>query len=374
MTPIKKLLAYGQSCWMDDLTRQMIASGELARRVADEDLRGITSNPAILEKAIVGGDEYDRDIARLAAAGHSPAVIYEELVTTDVRDACDILRPVYDKSCGEDGYVSLEVSPHLAHDTQGSIGEAQRLSARVGRPNLFIKIPGTAAGVPAVEELIFEGINVNITLLFSIASYEAVAQAYLRALERRDAACRPLANVASVASFFLSRIDTLADQLLHHRIVPGGRAGSDPDPQSLLGQVAIANAKLAYQAFKRILASGQWRVVADHGARVQRMLWASTSTKNAAYRDLMYVEQLIGPHTINTMPRQTIAALLDHGIINATVEDRVAQAERVMADLKRLGIDFGLITTQLENEGIQKFIDPFDALLKGLANRREKCG
>src|ERR1700730_15736140 len=218
MNPLKKRLAYGQSCWMDDLTRHMITSGELAHRVADEDLRGITSNPAIFEKAITSGGEYDSDIARLAAAGRSPAEIYEELVTTDVRDACDILRAVYDQSEGEDGYVSLEVSPHLAHDTKGSIDEARRLSAGVGRPNLFIKIPGTAAGVPAVEELIFEGINVNITLLFSIESYEAVARAYLRALERRNAAGRPLANVASVASFFLSRIDTLVDQLLQHRI------------------------------------------------------------------------------------------------------------------------------------------------------------
>jgi transketolase len=372
MNPLKKLLTHGQSCWMDDLTRHMIVSGELARRVAEEDLRGITSNPTIFEKAITSGSEYDSDIARLAAAGRSPGEIYEELVTDDVRGACDILRPVYDQSAGEDGYVSLEVSPHLAHDTRGSVAEARRLWARVGRPNVFIKIPGTVEGVPAVEELIFEGVNINITLLFSIESYEAVAQAYLRGLERRNAAGRPLSNVASVASFFLSRIDTLADQLLQHRIVPGSGAISDPDPRSLLGHVAVANAKLAYQAFKRILASGRWQAVVAHGAHVQRMLWASTSTKNPAYHDLMYVEPLVGSHTINTMPRKTIAALLNHGVINATIEESIARAEQVMADLSRLGIDFRLVTTQLENEGIQKFIEPYDALLKSLATKREK--
>lgn len=372
MRPLKKLLAYGLSCWMDDLTRDMIVSGELARRVAEEDLRGITSNPTIFDKAITSGSEYDVDIARLAAAARSPAEIYEELVTTDVRNACDILRPVYDQSASEDGYVSLEVSPHLAHDTQGSIDEALRLWVRVGRPNVFIKIPGTAAGVRAVEELIFEGVNVNITLLFSIESYEAVAQGYLRGLERRDAAGRPLGNVASVASFFLSRIDTLADQLLHHRIVPGRRAISDPDPGSLLGKVAIANAKLAYQSFKRMCASDRWQALATRGARLQRMLWASTSTKNPAYHDLMYVEPLVGPHTINTMPRKTIAVLLDHGVINATLEEGITEAEHIMAGLGQLGIDFRLVTKQLEDDGIQKFIEPYDALLKSLATKREK--
>lgn len=372
MNPLRKLRTYGQSCWMDDLTRQMITSGELARRVAEEDLRGITSNPTIFEKAITGGTGYDSDIARLAEAGRSPAEIYEELVTMDVRNACDILRPIYDQSAGEDGYVSLEVSAHLAHETQASIEEARRLWARVGRPNLFIKIPGTAEGVPAVEELIFEGINVNITLLFSIESYEAVAAAYLRGLERRAAAGKPLMSVASVASFFLSRIDTLADELLQHRIVPGRSETRDPDARSLLGKVAVANAKLAYQSFKRMLTSPRWQAMAARGAHAQRMLWASTSTKNPAYHDLMYVEPLVGPRTVNTMPRKTIAALLDHGVINPTLEEGLGEAERVLADLNRLGIDFRQITAQLENEGIQKFIEPYDSLLRSLAAKCEK--
>lgn len=373
MTALKKLSALGQSCWMDDLTRGMIISGELAHRVAEEDLRGITSNPAIFEKAITSGKDYDSDIAELTAAGRSPAEIYEELVTADVRSACDILRPVYDQSDGRDGFVSLEVSPHLAHDTRASIEEAKRLAAHVGRPNLFIKIPGTVEGVPAVEELIFEGINVNITLLFAIESYEAVAQAYLRGLERRLAAGKPLTDVTSIASFFLSRIDTLADALIQQRIVPGRARPSDGlDPSSLLGKVAIANAKLAYQSFRKLARSERWQNLAARGARIQRMLWASTSTKNPAYDDLMYVAPLIGPHTVNTMPRKTIAALLDHGVVAPTLGEGVAQAQQIMSDLARLGIDFKLITAQLENEGIQKFIEPYDSLLKCLATRRQK--
>jgi transketolase len=251
MNRMVELFTHGQSCWMDDLTRRMITTGELARSVAGG-LRGITSNPDIFEKAIAAGSDYDRDIARAAAQRRSPAQIYEDLVTTDVRNACDILRPVYDQSGGIDGFVSLEVSPHLAHATQASIDEARQLWALVDRPNVFIKIPGTAAGVPAIEQLLFEGININITLLFSIASYEAVAEAHLRALERRVKAGRPIDRLASVASFFLSRIDVLVDQLLRHRSVPEGGARRDPNPEQLLGKAATANAKLAYQSFKRI--------------------------------------------------------------------------------------------------------------------------
>lgn len=369
MDRIAELMAHGQSCWMDDLTRHMITSGGLARRVAEEGLRGITSNPSIFEKAIRQGADYDADIARAAREGQSIEQIYEELVTTDVRNACDILRPVYEETCGVDGFVSLEVSPHLARNTQASIEEARRLWARVNRPNLFIKIPGTAEGAPAVEQLLFEGININITLLFSIASYEAVAEAYMRALERRHAAGLPLDMIASVASFFLSRIDVLVDELLRHRIVSD--RPSDPDPRRLLGKAAIANAKLAYQSFKRILESDRWKALAAKGARVQRMLWASTSTKNPAYPDLMYVEPLIGPLTINTMPAKTIAALRDHGTVRDTIEHGVPEARRVMTDLARIGVQFDFVTAQLENEGIQKFIVPFDSLMVQLAAKRD---
>ncbi len=314
-----ELLAHGQSCWMDDLIRGMIRSGELARRVADEGVCGITSNPSIFAKAVTQSADYDEDIARAAEAGRSPVGIYEELIIADVRDACDILRPVYDDTTCKDGFVSLEVSPHLAYDTDASIEEARRLWRLVDRPNLFIKIPGTPAGVVAIEQLLFEGININITLLFSIARYEAGAEAYLRALERRLEAGRSIQHIASVASFFLSRIDVLVDRLLRHRIVPDC-SPPDPDPRELLGRVAIANAKLAYQAFKHILESNRWIALAEKGARVQRMLWASTSTKEPSYPDLLYVEPLIGPMTINTMPRKTIAAFRDHGTVQDTIE------------------------------------------------------
>ena len=293
-------------------------------------------------------------------------------MTTDVRNACDILRPVYEQTRGVDGFVSLEVSPHLAHDTQASIEEARRLWKRVDRPNLFIKIPGTAAGVPAVEQLLFEGININITLLFSIASYEAVAEAYMRAFERRSTAGQPLDTIASVASFFLSRIDVLVDELLRQRIVPGRAPSGDANPRDLLGNAAIANAKLAYQSFKCILESDRWKELAEKGARVQRMLWASTSTKNPAYHDLMYVEPLIGPLTINTMPAKTIAAFRDHGKVQDTIGQGVPEARRVMEQLAQIGVRFNLVTAQLENEGIQKFIVPFDSLLKQLAARRDR--
>ncbi len=364
MDSLQKLAKLGQSYWIDDLTRHMIISGELQRRIEEQDLRGITSNPHIFNEAIAKSDDYDAQIQALRADNRSPAEIYEVLVTADVQNACNILRPVYDKLAGQDGFVSLEVSPYLAHDTAGSIKEAQRLWEKVNRPNLFIKIPGTEAGIPAIEELLFEGININITLLFSIERYEAVAYAYLNALERRLKAGRSVDKIASVASFFLSRIDVLVDQLLSHRIPPEGKSAMAPHPEDLLGKVAIANAKLAYQSFKQIIHSERWKALQAKGACVQRMLWASTSTKNPAYRDVMYVEPLIGPHTINTMPEKTIAAFADHGVAAETVEENVGEARKTLLDLQRLGIDFKAVTAQLENEGIQKFIDPYDALLK----------
>jgi len=347
---------------MDDLSRQMIENGELSRRI-DEGVRGITSNPTIFAKAVADSDVYEADIAKAAAGGLSAQEIYEELATTDARNACDLMRRVYDASDGADGFVSLEVSPHLARDTQGSITEARRLWTRVDRPNLFIKIPGTAEGAPAIEQTLSEGVNTNITLLFSIENYEAVAEAYLSALEQRLAQGLPIDRVASVASFFLSRIDVLVDEVLSKN---GG-------PQHLMGKVAVANAKLAYQSFKRIIESDRWRRLAAEGARPQRMLWASTSTKNPAYDDLMYVEPLIGPMTINTMPEKTIAAVIDHGVVKDTVEEGLDEARRVLADLDRAGVSLEQVTDQLEDEGIQKFIEPFDKLMQRFGGERRSA-
>src|SRR5699024_4994113 len=302
MGSLLKLLKFGKSYWLDNLTREMIKKGDLKHRVEEQGLRGVTSNPSIFNKAIANSEDYNAQIHALLLEGRSPAEIYEALVTTDVRDACDIFHPLYNQLESQDGFVSLEVSPHLAHDTQGSIQEARRLWQSVNRPNLFIKIPGTVEGVPAIEELLFEGININITLLFSIEHYEAVAQAYLRALERRLEANQPVNNIASVASFFLSRIDVLVDKLLDQRLSDEGDSSLASQLRELKGKTAIANAKLAYQRFKHIIQSDRWQALQAKGARVQRMLWASTSTKNPDYRDVMYVEPLIGAHTINTLP------------------------------------------------------------------------
>jgi transaldolase len=367
MSPLLRLIECGQSYWLDNLTRGMIKSGALSRRVREEGLRGVTSNPAIFHKAIAGSEDYDPQIKELVAAGKDVVGIYESLVVTDVRDACDVLRPVYDASDGVDGFVSLEVSPHLAHDTQGTMLEARRLFQAVRRPNLLIKIPGTLEGIPAIEEMLYEGININITLLFAIERYEAVAGAYLRALEQRLAQGKGVDRVASVASFFLSRIDVLTDQLLGNLI----KAKPDPAAERLLGGFAIANAKLAYQSFKRIIAGDRWRRLEGKGARVQRLLWASTSTKNPRYSDVYYVTPLVGVKTVNTMPNETIAAFADHGkVIKDAVEAGIEEARHVLADLRAVGVDPDRVTEQLLHEGVQKFIEPFDKLIKALAEKR----
>jgi transaldolase/glucose-6-phosphate isomerase len=371
MNPLHELLSHGQSYWLDNLTRGMLRSGELERRVREDGLRGMTSNPAIFNKAISKGHDYDAQISELVAEGRSVRNIYEELVVRDIQDACDVLRPVWDGSKGVDGYVSLEVSPYLAHDTDATIDEACRLYAWVDRPNVLIKIPGTAAGVPAIEECIYRGVSVNVTLLFSIDSYEAIALAYIQGLERRLREGRPVDDVASVASFFLSRIDSLTDLLLGARISPG--ADREPRPERLLGKAAVANAKLAYHRFLQITASDRWQALAGEGARVQRMLWASTSTKNPLYDDVRYVEPLIGPDTVNTLPDSTIEAFADHGSVEDTVALDLEEAERVLEELARAGIDFDRVTWELENEGVQKFIDPFDKLMITIVDRMREA-
>lgn len=359
-TPLMQLADHGQSYWLDTLSRRIIEDGDLTRRVHDQGLKGVTSNPSTLDESISGGSgHYDAQIEELSLAGRTTAEIYEALTTSDVRNACDILRPVYDAGGGGDGFVSLEVSPHLAYDTDGTLEEARRLWRTVDRPNLLVKVPGTRAGVPAIEQLLFEGINVNVTLLFSVPDYEAVAEAHLRALERRAEAGEPVDCIASVASFFLSRIDVLVDDMLTQHVSP--RPGAAPDADALRGRAAISEAKLAYRAFRNLLEGPRWQRLAEQGARPQRVLWASTGTKNPAYPDVMYVEPLIGPDTVNTMPAETIERFDEHGRVARTVDEGLEEAERVKADLARLDIDFNAVARQLENEGVKKFNKPYDA-------------
>lgn len=368
MNSLLELIQCGQSYWMDNLSRGMIQSGALKKRIIKQGLRGITSNPTIFNKAISKSTDYDAQIRDLARDAARVEDIYEQLVVKDVQDACDLLRPVFDESKGVDGFVSLEVSPYLAHEAERTMQEARRLFNAVDRPNVFIKIPGTATGVRAIEEMLYEGVNINITLLFSVERYEAVAKAYLTALERRLAQSKPVDNVASVASFFLSRIDILVDQLLQHRM-----AQKNGPAQALIGKVAVTNAKLAYQNFKKIFSSSRWKKLEDKGARVQRPLWASTSTKNPQYSDVCYVEPLIGSQTVNTMPEETIAAFADHGRVKKNaVEENILGAAQTLAELESLGIDFGCVAWQLENEGVQKFIDPFAELMRTIATKSQR--
>ena len=372
MNNLIKLLDYGQSYWLDNLTRGKIKKGEIKNRVTQQGLRGITSNPSIFNKAISKGNDYDTQIKKLVREKKSVREIYEALTVKDVQDACDILKSVYDESNGTDGFVSLEVSPYLARDTEGTIKEARRLFSKVARPNCFIKIPGTDEGVPAIEQCLYEGININITLLFSIQSYEAVAWAYIKALERRLDEGKDIKNIASVASFFLSRIDVLTDQLLGHYIIPEKTTG-EPRPENLLGKAAIASAKIAYQSFKNIFSGERWQKLSNNGAHFQKPLWASTSTKDPLYSDVRYVETLIGPHTVNTLPDETIDAFADHGkLIENSIEHSIDEARQTFENLRKLGIDINFVTRQLVNEGIQKFISPYDNLMKTLADKRSQ--
>jgi transaldolase len=360
MSALLDLAKFGQSYWLDDLSRPMIESGELLRRVAEEGLTGVTVNPAIFQAAIHASNSYDQQIQELA--GQPASSIYEALIVTDVREACDVLRPVYDRTDGRDGFVSLEVSPHVARNASASIDEARRFWQAVARPNLLIKIPGTREGVAAVEALLYEGINVNITLLFAVERYEEVALAYMRALERRNAAHAPLAGVASVASFFLSRIDIAVDELLRQKM-----SEDVPQAQRLLGKCAIANARVAYRRFRQLGLSGRWRLLEAAGAHRQRLLWASTSTKNPSYHDLMYVEPLIGPHTITTLPRKTSAVFAERGTATATLGQGLEEAIEILRDLATVGIDLSQVNRRLLDEGIEKFVESFDDVLQTIA-------
>ena len=373
MNPLKSLADHGQAVWLDFLSRGFIAKGGLKKLVEDDGLRGVTSNPSIFEQAIGHSDEYDAAIARmLAAQDRSVGEIFEHLAVEDIQQATDVLRPTYDATHGADGYVSIEVSPYLAKDTQGTIDEAKRLWREVGRKNLMIKVPGTQEGLPAIHDLIAGGINVNITLLFAQAVYEQVVEAYLSGLEVLAAKGGDISQIASVASFFVSRIDTAVDKLLDEKIAQA----NDPDEKARLkalkGKIAVANAKLAYQRYKRLFSGARWQALAAKGARAQRLLWASTGTKNKAYSDVLYVEELIGPDTVNTIPVATMDAFRDHGKIADTLADNVADAQRVLGDLGRAGISLDAVTDKLVEEGVRLFADAADKLLAAVAEKRGK--
>jgi transaldolase / glucose-6-phosphate isomerase len=373
--PLRELLKFGQALWLDYIRRDLFTGGKLRQMIADDGLRGMTSNPAIFEKAIADSSLYDDMLKELASRKDLDATgVYEQIAIRDIRDAADTLRSVYEQSNFRDGYVSLEVSPYLARKTQETIDEARRLWKTVQRDNVMIKVPGTAEGLPAIRQLIGEGININITLLFAQDVYEKVAEAYVAGLEDLAARGGNLKKMASVASFFISRIDTLIDSMLEDRL----KKTSDPSQQALLkgllGKVAIANGKLTYQSYQRIFSGPRWQILAAKGAQTQRVLWASTSTKNPNYRDVIYVEELIGPDTVNTMPPATIDAFRDHGQLRNSLTEDVPAAAKTMAELDRAGISMKEVTDKLTNDGVRLFADAFDKLLAAVAKNTAQKG
>src|SRR5438309_3704983 len=364
------LLAEGQSLWLDCIPRDLVHGGELQRLIDEDGIRGETSNPTIFGKAVAMGTAYDRQIDELAARGYDAEAIFEALAISDIQDACDLFRPLYEQTDGRDGFVSIEVSPGRAHDTAATVVEARRLWQSVARPNVMIKVPGTSEGAPAVEQLPLEGVNINITLLFSLRNHERVMQAYIRALAGRITAGLPVDRLASVASFFVSRVDTLVDRLLQERIMAAqGDAATEERWRGLLGKAAIANAKLAYARFREIFDGSQFHELEKHGARVQRPLWASTGTKNPAYRDVLYVEELIGPDTGNTLPLTTIESFREHGKVRLSIEGQLSEAKAQLAALADVEIHYDQVTRQLQDEGVQKFADSFHTLFQCIDNK-----
>lgn len=362
---------YGQSIWMDNLSRDIVQSGELKELVETKGICGITSNPAIFEKAIKGNAIYDNDIEAGIRAGLTTDQIYENLVFDDIRSACDVLLPVYQATNGLDGYVSIEVPPTIAKDTEATIAEARRYFQAIGRENLMIKIPGTPEGLPAVEQVISEGINVNVTLLFSVQSYVDTAWAYIRGLEKRAAAGKDINKIASVASFFLSRIDSNIDARIDELLKGETDEAKKAKLQVIKGKVAIANAKIAYQEYKKIIESDRWQALAAKGAQVQRLLWASTSTKDPSYSDVMYVDELIGAETVNTLPPVTIDACADHCNVQSRVETGVAEAYQLMESLKDSDVNINIdeVMDELLVDGIDKFVKPFESLMNSLQTK-----
>ncbi len=368
--PIRAVLALGQSIWYDNIQRAMLGSGDLQRMIRDDGLRGLTSNPTIFEKAIAGSHDYDQalqdEIQR--QPGQDSESLFYALAIDDISAAADLLRPVYDESQGADGMVSIEVSPELAHDTDATVEQALRLHQRIGRPNLMIKVPATPEGLPAIERLIDAGISVNVTLLFSVERYLEVIESYLLGLESRLRRGQPVRQIASVASFFVSRVDTAVDKLLEQHIAqadPGRRARL----QAMQGQIAIANAKRAYQEFKTHFHSDRFDALRAAGAHVQRLLWASTGTKNPAYSDVLYLDSLIGADTVNTVPPDTYRAFIDHGKVRPTLDQDVEKADALLVELAGLGIDIAAVTRQLETDGVASFAKSYRNLLDAIGEK-----
>jgi transaldolase/glucose-6-phosphate isomerase len=370
VSPVKSLLNLGQSVWLDYIRRDMLLNGELSKLIKEDGLRGMTSNPAIFQKAIGTSTDYDNALQTLVKENLEPVAVYEKLAIEDVQKAADLFKTVYDETKGLDGYVSLEVSPYLASESKSTIAEAKRLWQAVHRPNVMIKVPGTKEGIIALEELIAEGINVNVTLLFSMKVYEKVAQTYIRGLERYAAKGGDISKVASVASFFISRIDSAVDKIITKKIELVKDASEKEILNNLLGKTAIANAKVTYQLYKDLIKQSNWLALSKNGAMPQRLLWASTSTKNPQYRDVYYVEQLIGQNTVDTIPPATYDAFKDHGKTAQTLETDLDKAKTILADLKKAGISLEEVCDQLVIEGIKLFADPFDELLTTL---KKKC-
>jgi transaldolase len=368
---LQQLHDHGQSPWLDYITRDILKNGRL-QELIELGILGLTSNPTIFQRAVSGSELYDDELRRLVREGKSVDEIYDALVLDDIRAAAAILRPVYDRTNGRDGLVSIEEPPRLAYDTQTSIEEARRLFHYLNLPNVMIKIPGTPAGIAAFRQAISEGINVNVTLVFSLENYRQVAQAYIAGLEERAAAGRPIDRIASVASFFVSRVDTAVDHKLDQLIEATYDEARTNELRALQGKAAIANAKLAYDAYKEIFAGPRWDALAQKGARTQRCLWASTSTKNPKYRDILYAEQLIGPDTVDTMPPQTIEAFLDHAVVERTVDKDVAQARAELAAIEKVGISMDEVTLQLQKDGVRLFADSFDELIEAISARRQE--
>ncbi|PYV44316.1 MAG: transaldolase [Acidobacteria bacterium] len=369
--PLVELQLYGQSVWHDNISRNLLDSGKLQRLINEDGLRGLTSNPTIFEKAINGSSDYDASLKSLLAQGREVKEIYEALAIEDIQRASDLFRPIFNEAAGQDGFVSLEVSPKLAQKTEETIQEARRLWKRVNRPNVMIKVPATPAGIPAIEQLLGEGININITMMFSMDHYIQVAQAYIRGLEILERSAR-LLTVSSVASFFVSRVDTLVDKLLEERLPKATSAPKRKEIESLLGKTAIANSRLVYQKFKEIFGGSRFLALKGKGARVQRPLWASTSTKNPNYRDVLYVEELIGPDTVDTMPPATIDAFRDHGRVRPSLEENLEESRQVFSKLAKLGINMDDVTNKLQNDGVKLFADSFDTLIDSITAKMSK--